>query len=155
MAFTDQVQGSYAQNLAQDCGDFLVCRSDGAFAYQLAVVVDDAEQGVSSVVRGVDLLCSTPPAIYLQSLLGLHPHPDYAHVPLLVAERDRRLSKRDRDAMRCSRASKTPEAVVGHIAGLTGLAPSCDPATPEELLATFDLAALPTAFPDLVQVRWE
>ena len=90
VAFTDQVQGSYAQNLAQDCGDFLVCRSDGAFAYQLAVVVDDAEQGVSSVVRGVDLLCSTPQQIYLQSLLGL-PHPDYAHVPLLVAERDRRL----------------------------------------------------------------
>ena len=150
------MQGSYAQNLAQDCGDFLVCRSDGAFAYQLAVVVDDAEQGVSSVVRGVDLLCSTPQQIYLQSLLGL-PHPDYAHVPLLVAERDRRLSKRDRDAALDALLArfKTPEAVVGHIAGLTGLAPSCDPATPEELLATFDLAALPTAFPDLVQVRWE
>ena len=97
VAFTDQVQGPYVQNLAQNCGDFLVRRSDGAFAYQLAVVVDDAEQGVSSVVRGVDLLCSTPQQIHLQSLLGL-PHPDYAHVPLLVAERDRRLSKRDRDA---------------------------------------------------------
>ena len=156
VAFTDQVQGPYAQNLAQDCGDFLVRRSDGAFAYQLAVVVDDAEQGVSSVVRGVDLLCSTPQQIYLQSLLGL-PHPDYAHVPLLVAERDRRLSKRDRDAALDALLAcfKTPEAVVGHIAGLTGLAPTCDPATPEELLATFDLAALPTAFPDLVQVRWE
>lgn len=156
VAFVDQVQGSYAQNLAADCGDFLVQRSDGAFAYQLAVVVDDAEQGVSSVVRGVDLLCSTPQQIYLQSLLGL-PHPDYAHVPLLVAERDRRLSKRDRDAALDALLAcfKTPEAVVGHIAGLTGLAPTCDPATPEELLATFDLAALPTAFPDLVQVRWE
>ena len=131
-------------------------RSDGAFAYQLAVVVDDAEQGVSSVVRGVDLLCSTPQQIYLQSLLGL-PHPNYAHVPLLVAERDRRLSKRDRDAALDALLArfKTPAAVVGHIAGLTGLAPTCDPATPEELLATFDLAALPTAFPDLVQVRWE
>ena len=156
VALQDLVQGSYRQNLARECGDFLVRRSDGAFAYQLAVVVDDAEQGVNSVVRGVDLLCSTPQQIHLQSLLGL-PHPDYAHVPLLVAERDRRLSKRDRDAALDALLArfKTPAAVIGHIAGLTGLAPTCDPATPEELLGTFDLAALPTAFPDLVQVRWE
>ena len=155
VAFVDQVQGSYAQNLAADCGDFLVQRSDGAFAYQLAVVVDDAAQGVTSVVRGVDLLCSTPQQLYLQELLGL-PHPVYAHIPLLVAERDRRLSKRDRDAALDALLArfKTPEAVIGHIAGITGLAPACDPATPEELLATFDLAALPTTFDDLVQVRW-
>lgn len=155
VAFVDQVQGSYAQNLAADCGDFLVQRSDGAFAYQLAVVVDDAAQGVTSVVRGVDLLCSTPQQLYLQELLGL-PHPAYAHIPLLVAERDRRLSKRDRDAALDALLVrfKTPEAVIGHIAGITGLAPACDPATPEELLATFDLAALPTTFDDLVQVRW-
>ena len=141
VAFVDQVQGSYAQNLAADCGDFLVQRSDGAFAYQLAVVVD--------------LLCSTPQQLYLQELLGL-PHPAYAHIPLLVAERDRRLSKRDRDAALDALLArfKTPEAVIGHIAGITGLAPTCDPATPEELLATFDLAALPTTFDDLVQVRW-
>ena len=112
-AAVDQVQGSYAQNLAADCGDFLVQRSDGAFAYQLAVVVDDAAQGVTSVVRGVDLLCSTPQQLYLQELLGL-PHPAYAHIPLLVAERDRRLSKRDRDAAldallaRCWRRSISP-----------------------------------------------
>ena len=155
VAFVDQVQGSYAQNLAADCGDFLVQRSDGAFAYQLAVVVDDAAQGVTSVVRGVDLLCSTPQQLYLQELLGL-PHPAYAHIPLLVAERDRRLSKRDRDAALDALLArfKTSEAVIGHIAGITGLAPTCDPATPEELLATFDLAALPTTFGDLVQVRW-
>lgn len=155
VAFVDQVQGSYAQNLAADCGDFLVQRSDGAFAYQLAVVVDDAAQGVTSVVRGVDLLCSTPQQLYLQELLGL-PHPAYAHIPLLVAERDRRLSKRDRDAALDALLArfKTPEAVIGHIPGITGLAPTCDPATPEELLATFDLAALPTTFDDLVQVRW-
>ena len=155
VAFVDQVQGSYAQNLAADCGDFLVQRSDGAFAYQLAVVVDDAAQGVTSVVRGVDLLCSTPQQLYLQELLGL-PHPAYAHIPLLVAERDRRLSKRDRDAALDALLArfKTPEAVIGHIAGITGLAPACDPATPEELLATFDLAALPTTYDDLVTVRW-
>ena len=155
VAFVDQVQGPYAQNLGTDCGDFLVRRSDGAFAYQLAVVVDDAAQGVNSVVRGIDLLCSTPQQIYLQELLGL-PHPRYAHVPLVVAERDRRLSKRDRDAALDALLARfeTPEGIIGHIAGITGLAPTCDPATPEELLETFDLAALPATFDDLVQVRW-
>ena len=132
------MQGSYRQNLARECGDFLVRRSDGAFAYQLAVVVDDAEQGVNSVVRGVDLLCSTPQQMHLQDLLGL-PHPVYAHVPLVVAERDRRLSKRDHDAALDALLArfKTPEGVIGHIAGITGLAASCDPATPEELLQDF------------------
>ncbi|MFR0706428.1 MAG: glutamate--tRNA ligase family protein [Eggerthella lenta] len=100
VAFVDQVQGPYAQNLAADCGDFLVQRSDGAFAYQLAVVVDDAAQGVTSVVRGVDLLCSTPQQLYLQELSVCHPV--YAHIPLLVAERDRRLSKRPRRCPRCT-----------------------------------------------------
>ena len=156
VALQDLVQGSYRQNLARECGDFLVRRSDGAFAYQLAVVVDDAEQGVNSVVRGVDLLCSTPQQMHLQDLLGL-PHPVYTHVPLVVAERGRRLSKRDHDAALDALLErfKTPEGVIGHIAGITGLASSCDPATPEELLQDFDLAALPTTFPDLVQVRWE
>ena len=155
IALVDAIQGPYAQNLERECGDFLVQRSDGAFAYQLAVVVDDAAQGVNSVVRGVDLLCSTPQQIYLQELLGL-PHPEYAHVPLIVGERDRRLSKRDRDAALDVLLARfgTPAGVIGHIAGITGLAPTCDPATPEELLQTFDLAALDTAFPDLVQIQW-
>lgn len=155
VSFTDLVQGAYAQNLARDCGDFLVQRSDGAFAYQLAVVVDDAEQGVTSVVRGVDLLCSTPQQIHLQSLLGL-PHPRYAHVPLIVAERDRRLSKRDRDAALDELLArfKTPAGVIGHIAGIAGLAPSCEPATPEELLRAFDVRRLPHLFSDPVQIPW-
>ncbi|OUO91472.1 tRNA glutamyl-Q(34) synthetase GluQRS [Gordonibacter sp. An230] len=155
IAFIDQVQGPYEQNLASDCGDFLVKRSDGAFAYQLAVVVDDAAQGITSVVRGVDLLCSTPQQLYLQRLLGL-PHPTYAHIPLLVAERDRRLSKRDHDAALDALIErfKTPAGVIGHIAGITGLAPTCDPVTPEELLRSFDLAALHATFPDLVQLQW-
>lgn len=155
LSFIDQVQDPYEQNLATDCGDFLVQRSDGTFAYQLAVVVDDAAQGVTSVVRGVDLLCSTPQQLYLQELLGL-PHPAYAHIPLLVAERDRRLSKRDHDAaldMLLTRF-KTPAGIIGHIAGITGLAPTCDPATPEQLLATFNVATLPAAFDDRVQVSW-
>ena len=151
----DLVQGPYTQNLARDCGDFLVRRSDGAFAYQLAVVVDDAEQGVNSVVRGMDLLCSTPQQIYLQELLGL-PGAVYAHVPLIVGERDRRLSKRDRDAAldELLVRFKTPAAIIGHIAGLTGRAPSADPVTPEELLPLFSAGQLKSCFPDPIQIQW-
>lgn len=152
----DLAQGPYTQNLARDCGDFLVRRSDGAFAYQLAVVVDDAEQGVNSVVRGMDLLCSTPQQIYLQELLGL-PGAVYAHVPLIVGERDRRLSKRDRDAAldELLVRFKTPAAIIGHIAGLTGLAPSADPVTPEELLPLFSAGQLKSCFPDPIQIQWQ
>ena len=155
ISFTDQVQGAYRQNLARECGDYLVRRSDGLFAYQLAVVVDDAAQGVTSVVRGVDLLTSTPQQIYLQRLLGLS-EPAYAHVPLLVSARDRRLSKRDRDAALDEMLAhfKTPSGVIGHIAGVTGLAPTTDPATPEELLKTFDVAKLPATFEDPIQIPW-
>lgn len=154
-ALVDQVQGAYAQNLARECGDFLVRRSDGAFAYQLAVVVDDAAQGVTSVVRGMDLLCSTPQQLYLQELLDL-PHPEYAHVPLIVGELDRRLSKRDHDASLDALLErfKTPASVIGYIAGLTGLAPTGDAATPEELLRSFDIAAFADDLPNKVQILW-
>ncbi len=154
-SFDDMVQGRYAQNLAKDCGDFLVRRSDQAFAYQLAVVVDDAAQGVTSVVRGVDLLCSTPQQLYLQDMLGLE-HPRYAHIPLLVAEMNRRLSKRDHDAAIDELLVRfgTPEGVIGHIAGVAGIAPTCEPATPEQLLASFSLHQLPIMFGDNVQIPW-
>lgn len=151
----DQIQGPYRQMLDEECGDFLIRRSDGAFAYQLAVVVDDAEQGVTSVVRGMDLLCSTPQQLYLQDLLGL-PHPVYAHVPLLVAEKDRRLSKRDHDASLEALLARfgTPEGVIGHIAWLTGIRDEDEPATPEQLLDGFDVTHAAERFPDLVQIRW-
>lgn len=151
----DQIQGPYSQMLDTECGDFLIRRADGAFAYQLAVVVDDAAQGVTSVVRGMDLLCSTPQQLYLQDLLGC-PHPVYAHVPLFVAERDRRLSKRDRDASLDALLErfKTPAGVIGHIAWLAGILPEDAPAAPEELLACFDVARAAASFPDLVQIRW-
>ena len=151
----DLVQGHYAQRLDEECGDFLVRRSDGAFAYQLAVVVDDAAQGVNSVVRGVDLLCSTPQQLFLQEALDL-PHPEYAHVPLLVAEKDRRLSKRDHDASLDALLErfKTPEGIIGHIAWIAGLQPNDEPCTPEQLLSTFDCADLPTLFSENVQIQW-
>ncbi|WP_255467416.1 tRNA glutamyl-Q(34) synthetase GluQRS [Raoultibacter phocaeensis] len=150
-AFTDLIQGPYRQNLASECGDFLVRRSDGAFAYQLAVVLDDADEGVNSVVRGVDLLCSTPQQLYLQDLFGFE-HPAYAHIPLITGERDRRLSKRDRDAdMEALRTRfKTPEALIGHIAGLAGIVGTCEPVALDELLERFDLAPLA----GVIQVQW-
>ena len=154
-SLVDQIQGPYRQMLDEECGDFLVRRSDGAFAYQLAVVVDDAEQGVTSVVRGMDLLCSTPQQLYLQDLLEL-PHPVYAHVPLLVAEKDRRLSKRDHDASLEALLARfgTPEGVIGHIAWLMGIRDEDEPATPEQVLDGFDVSRAAECFPDFVQIRW-
>lgn len=92
----DGLQGAYSENLAHECGDFILRRSDGVYAYQLAVVVDDIAAGVTQIVRGRDLLGSVPRQMYLYELLGA-PAPEYYHVPLLVAEDGRRLSKRDRD----------------------------------------------------------
>ncbi len=151
--FDDAVQGPYEQRLDRDCGDFLIKRSDGAFAYQLAVVVDDASGGVTSVVRGMDLLCSTPQQVYLQRLLGFA-QPRYAHIPLLVAQRDRRLSKRDRDASLDELLAKygSPQAVLGHIAYVAGLQPADEPALPEQLLKGFSVEDLPARFPDKVQI---
>ncbi len=92
ICFTDTIQGEYCQHLASDVGDFVLLRADGLFAYQLAVVVDDAFQGVNQVVRGADLLDNTPRQIWLQHLLGFA-QPTYAHVPLVLNEYGQKLSK--------------------------------------------------------------
>ncbi len=154
--FSDAIQGPYQQNLLHECGDYLIKRSDGAFAYQLAVVVDDAEQGITSVTRGVDLLCSTPQQLYLQDLLE-YDHPEYAHIPLLVSEAHRRLSKRDHDASmdELLRIHKTPEGVIGHIAGICGLASTTEPVTTQELLKCFNLQDFVSGCKDLIEIPWK
>ncbi|WP_137971061.1 tRNA glutamyl-Q(34) synthetase GluQRS [Pseudomonas sp. F(2018)] len=90
--FTDRVQGEFRQHLGREVGDFVIRRRDGLFAYQLAVVLDDAWQGVTDVVRGADLLDSTPRQLYLQELLGL-PQPRYLHVPLIIQPDGHKLGK--------------------------------------------------------------
>lgn len=92
IGFSDGIVGDYAQNLAGDIGDFVLLRADGYWAYQLAVVADDAEQGVTHIVRGQDLLVSTPRQIYLQQCLGV-PTPQYAHLPLLTNAQGQKWSK--------------------------------------------------------------
>ena len=117
----DLLQGTYRENLATDCGDFVVRRADGVYVYQLAVTVDDALAGVTEVVRGVDLLSSSPRQMYLQELFGFS-HPTYGHVPLLMAPDGRRLSKRDRDLdLDALRQKMTPEQLIGSLACTAGL----------------------------------
>ena len=133
----DRVQGTYQENLASDCGDFVVRRADGVYVYQLAVTVDDGEAGVTEVVRGMDLLSSAPRQMYLQELFGF-PHPEYAHVPLLMAPDGRRLSKRDRDLdLGALRQRLRPEALLGILASGAGLLEKPEPVSARELAAVF------------------
>lgn len=149
--FVDRTYGAQAEALATECGDFLVRRSDGVFAYQLAVVVDDAAMGVTEVVRGRDLLSSTPRQIYLQRLLG-YPQPSYAHIPLLTAPDGRRLSKRDRDLDMEGLRERfgSSEALLGWLAGQTGLADDCSPRSPSEIVESFSWDRIRTRRDDMV-----
>lgn len=141
--FEDRVYGPTSQNLAESCGDFIVQRADGVFAYQLAVVVDDADMGVTEVVRGSDLLSSTPRQLYLQDVLGLS-HPVYAHLPLLVAPDGRRLSKRNHDldlgVLRSQ--GKTPEEILGFLAYCVGLTEENEPLSAVQIANRFSWETL-------------
>ena len=113
------------------------------YAYQLAVVVDDAAMGVTQVVRGSDLLSSTPRQLWLQDRLGL-PHPEYGHLPLLLAPDGRRLAKRDRDLeLGQLQARFTAPELVGRLALAANLIDRCVPITPRELLPLFSWEKLP------------
>ena len=143
IAFTDGHLGRYAENLARDCGDFYLRRADGVFAYQLAVVVDDALMGVTEVVRGSDLLSSTPRQLWLYRELGLTA-PQFYHLPLLLAPDGRRLSKRDGDqSLENLRARYTPQEIIGKLAYVCGLQDTPAPAAPQELVPEFSWDKVP------------
>lgn len=136
--FTDGVFGRQEENLARDCGDFILRRSDGVYAYQLAVVVDDGEAGVTEIVRGCDLLSSTPRQIWLQRQFGFAA-PRYYHVPLLIAPDGRRLSKRDRDLdLGALQTRFSAEELIGKLAYAAGLTETDAAISAKELASVFD-----------------
>jgi glutamyl-tRNA synthetase len=139
VAFTDRIAGEVTGVV----DDFVVRRNDGAFAYNLAVVVDDADQGVGEVVRGADLLDSTPRQLWLGARLGL-PAPRHAHVPLMLGPDGARLAKRHGAVTLADRAAlgESPAAVRGTLAAGVGLAAPGEQPSMAQLLERFDPAAL-------------
>ena len=143
VTFTDGHMGRCTQNLTRDCGDFVVRRADGVFAYQLAVVVDDALMGVTEVVRGADLLSSTPRQLWLYRELGLEA-PRFYHLPLLLAADGRRLSKRDGDqSLENLQARYTAEEIIGRLAFVCGLRGAPEPCRAADLIADFAWEKVP------------
>ena len=135
--FVDGLQGPVEMDLAREWGDFIARRSDGVAAYQLAVVVDDAACGVTEVVRGRDLLSSTPAQIWLYRALGLTP-PAFFHVPMLLAPDGRRLSKRERDLdLGRLRDLWPPQRVIGLLAHACGLIDRWEDVAAGELVQVF------------------
>lgn len=144
LSFTDGHYGKQTIDLTTHCGDFIVRRKDGAWAYQLAVVVDDALMGINEVVRGCDLLLSSPQQIYLAQQLGFAP-PHFTHLPLLCNKQGQRLSKRDQSLdMAALRTSNTPEEIIGMLAHAAGLQQSNEPITAQELVGEFSWDKIPT-----------
>ena len=137
ISFRDGLQGDVTMNLQREFGDIILRRADGVAAYQLAVVVDDGTEGVTEVVRGRDLLSSTPVQLFLYELLGLTP-PRFYHVPMLLAPDGRRLSKRDRDLdFGYLRQHFSPEEIIGLLAHLAGLLERWEPVSARELACDF------------------
>ena len=135
--FIDLHYGPYAENLAAECGDFVIRRADGVFAYQLATAVDDGLMGVTEVVRGRDLIGSTARQLWLQRTLGL-PSPVYGHIPLLTDWDGRRLSKRDGDLDLAKLREKwQPEEIIGMLAEAAGILPAYRPVSARELVPLF------------------
>ncbi|MGB8222281.1 MAG: tRNA glutamyl-Q(34) synthetase GluQRS [Polyangiales bacterium] len=149
--FEDALSGRYPEG--RTGGDFVLRRADGIWAYQLAVVVDDAEMRISEVIRGADLLDSTPRQIALYRALG-YPVPSFAHVGLVVDVTGRRLAKRHGassiDSFR--RAGHSAEAVIGQLAFSLGLTANDEPVRPEELIPLFELTKISRS--SLVSEPW-
>ena len=154
IAFTDGHYGPQQVNLAKHCGDYILRRRDGAWAYQLAVVVDDALMGVTEIVRGRDLLLSTPQQIHLHRTLASLSSPSkggvrgglsYYHHPLLINEDGQRLCKRDKSldlgALRARHVG--PQDIIGLLAHLAGLLPDPTPVSPRDLLPLFSWQKVP------------
>lgn len=145
VTFTDGHYGTHTVDLTTQCGDFIVRRKDGAWAYQLAVVVDDALMGINEVVRGRDLLLSSPQQIYLAKQLGFTP-PRFTHLPLLCNTAGQRLSKRDKSLdMGCLRQRFTPNQIIGLLAHAAGLQPTPDAVSVQSLVKTFSWNKVVTA----------
>lgn len=138
VGFTDGCQGYYEENLANEAGDFILRRSDGVFAYQLAAPADDGAMGITEVVRGRDLLSSAPRQIWLLRTLGYTP-PRYCHHPLLLAADGRRLSKRDKDVDLSAIQGQVPqpEPLLGTLAYLAGLLPQPQAVSAAQLVPLF------------------
>ena len=143
ITFVDGHYGTHSVNLARHVGDFIIRRKDGAWAYQLAVVVDDALTGVTEVVRGRDLLLSSPQQLFVAQLLGFTP-PSFTHLPLLCNEAGQRLSKRDRSLdMGSLRSHCSPTDIIGFLAYTAGLVPEAQPMNANELIALFSWDKVP------------
>lgn len=145
VTFTDGHYGTHTVDLTTQCGDFIVRRKDGAWAYQLAVVVDDSLMGINEVVRGRDLLLSSPQQIYLAQQLGFTP-PRFTHLPLLCNTAGQRLSKRDKRLdMGCLRQRFTPNQIIGLLAHAAGLQSTPDAVSAQSLVKTFSWNKVVTA----------
>ena len=134
----DRLQGEYRENLAADCGDFIIRRSDGVYAYQLAVITDDIAGGITEVVRGRDLLSSSPRQTYLYELFG-STAPAYCHVPLLVTPEGRRLSKREQDLDLGALLQRlSPEEIIGALLHACGVLERREAISAAEAAKIFD-----------------
>lgn len=143
IACTDGHYGTFSVNLASQVGDFIIRRKDGAWAYQLAVVIDDALMGINEVVRGRDLLLSSPQQIYVAQLLGFTP-PHFTHLPLLCNEAGQRLSKRDQSLdLGHLREHYTSDQLIGRLAFWAGLQPQPTPITAQHLIPLFSWDKVP------------
>jgi glutamyl-tRNA synthetase len=145
VSFEDQFKGPVRCDPARDLGDFVIMKADGTAAYQLAVVIDDAEMGVTDIVRGDDLVDSTPRQMLLYGALGIAQHaPRYCHLPLVIGEDGRRLAKRHGDTRIATyrKQGVSAERVIGILGRWSGVDPG-DEVSARDLIPRFELAKVP------------